>query len=220
VTTRRWALSWLAAAGTVALVAAVVIVFSSLHGFSTASLRHRVDAAGPAGPLVFMVLLAACVVFAPIPNTPFYIVAGVIWGPIFGSAYTMAAVVAGSTAAFLLARVIPRAPIRRLMGAEARDKIDRARLPPAPWIVFWARLFPATNFDWINYLAGMTSMRLAPFVVATAAGMAPATVATVVAGAKIEDDPLVAIGLIAGWLAVLVLTWPFAVRKWRRATGA
>lgn len=105
------------------------------------------------------------------------------------------------------------------MGADAREKLDQAQLPAAPWIVFWARLFPATNFDWINYLAGMTSMRAAPFVLATAAGMAPATIATVVAGAKIEDDPLVAVALIAAWLVALVVTWPFAVRKWRRATG-
>ena len=209
----------MAAAGTVIVAVVLVVAMSALPGVSAHSLRDRVDAAGPAGPLVFLALLVACVVFAPVPNTPFYIVAGVVWGPILGSLYAMVGAVGGSAVAFLLARVIPRGPIRRLMGAEARDKLDRARLPTAPWIVFWARLFPATNFDWINYLAGMTSMRLAPFLVATAAGMAPATVATVVAGAKIEDDPAVAITLIAVWFTVLVVTWPFAVSRWRRVTG-
>ena len=91
------------------------------------------------------------------------------------------------------------------------------RLPPAAWIVFWARLLPATNFDWINYLAGLTGVRFWPFVLATGLGMAPATIATVVAGSTVEDHPVVALGIVVAWLVVLIVSWPLAVNRWRTA---
>ncbi len=214
------AVTWGSALLAAAAAAAVILLLNGpwhVPGFGVHSLRERVDNAGAAGPLVFMALLAACIIFAPVPNTPFYIVAGAIWGPIVGSAYAMSGAVAGSTLAFLLARTVPREAIYRLAGAELRRRMEDPRLPPAGWVVFWARLLPATNFDWINYLAGLTSVRLIPFIAATTFGMGPATIATVVAGSTVEHQPVLALVIVVAWLAVLVATWPLAVRRWRRA---
>ena len=41
--------------------------------------------------------------------------------------------------------------------------------------VLLARLLPFTAFDLLSYAAGLTRMRLGPFIVATAIGMTPAT---------------------------------------------
>ncbi len=215
-------LTW-ASAGLTALVAAAVILLLNgplaIPGVGVEPLRHRVDSAGPAGPVLFVALLSACVVFAPVPNTPFYIVSGAVWGSVLGSVYAMAGATLGSAIAFALAREIPHETVLRLGGAELRRIMTDPRLPPAAWVVFWARLLPATNFDWINYLAGMTGVRFVPFVLATALGMAPATIATVVAGSTVEDNPRVAFGIVVAWVVVLGTTWPLAVGRWRRATG-
>ncbi len=212
--------TWGSALAAAAAAAGVILLLNGpweVPGFGVEALRSRVGEGGAAGPLVFVALLAACVVVAPIPNTPFYIVAGAIWGPVVGAAYAMAGAVGGSALAFLLARTIPREAIYRLAGAELRRRMEDPRLPPVGWIIFWTRLLPATNFDWINYLAGLTNVRFVPFIIATALCMGPATIATVIAGSRVEHQPLLALVIVVAWLAVLVATWPIAVRGWRSA---
>jgi uncharacterized membrane protein YdjX (TVP38/TMEM64 family) len=169
-------------------------------GFGAGSLRDQVESAGPAGPLVFLGLLAAAVIIAPIPNTPFFVVAGVIWGPVAGSAYAMAGLLAGSLGAFLLARLIPRRVVAAMVGRRAWGQIARASEAASPWAVFWARLLPAMNFDWINYLAGLTPIEALPFALATAAGTGPATILTVAAGSAIEDNLPLSVALTAAWV--------------------
>ncbi len=182
-------------------------------GVGAGSLRDQVESAGPAGPLLFIGLLAAAVIVAPIPNTPFFVVAGVIWGPVVGSAYAMAGLMAGSLGAFLLARLIPRRVVAAMVGRRAWGRMARASEAASPWAVFWARLLPATNFDWINYLAGLTPIAALPFILATAAGTAPATVVTVAAGSAIGDNLALSVTLTAAWVVAAGISALFVSRR-------
>jgi uncharacterized membrane protein YdjX (TVP38/TMEM64 family) len=79
--------------------------------------------------------------------------------------------------------------------------------------VFWARLLPATNFDWINYLAGLTPIAALPFILATAAGTAPATVVTVAAGSAIGDNLALSVALTAAWVVAAGISALFVSRR-------
>lgn len=200
----------------VAAIGALLIAsqfFDIIPGFSTAALRRRIDAAGPWGPVLFLALLVGSVVVAPIPNTPFFIAAGLVWGAWLGSLLSLAGMAIGSFLAFLLAQYLTRSTLRRLVGAQTFDRIEPWAKGLGPWAVFWARLLPVTNFDWINYLAGLTPMRLVPFTVATMLGIAPATIATVVAGAAMERRPLVTIVITAAWIIAFAISSTFIARR-------
>lgn len=184
-----------------------------IPGFSTGELHRSIDAAGPWGPALFLGLLAGSVVLAPIPNTPFFIAAGLVWGPWVGSLLSLAGMAIGSMVAFLLAQYLTRSTLRRLVGAKTWDRIEPWSRGLGTWAVFWARLLPVTNFDWINYLAGLTPMRLVSFTTATMLGILPATVATVVAGAAIEDHPLVTLGITAAWVIAFALSCVYIRRN-------
>ncbi|MBN9494843.1 TVP38/TMEM64 family protein [bacterium] len=197
-------------------LAALLIVAQFVEispGLSTGAVHRRIDAAGPWGPILFLALLAGSILFAPIPNTPFFIAAGLAWGWWYGSLLSLLGMAIGSFSAFVLAQYLTRGTLKRLIGAQTFDRIEPLTQHFGPWAVFWARLLPATNFDWINYLAGLTPMRFLPFAVATMLGILPATVATVAAGAAIERRPLVTLGITAAWLVAFVVSSMFIARR-------
>ena len=212
---RSLLLTILGIVGVLPLYVLAIIVSGAAPGANEGSLTRWVEGAGPAAPLVFTMLLAGAVVVAPIPNTPFFIVAGAIWGPVLGSVYSMTGMLAGSFIALLLARSIPRATVRALIPPRARIRLEATPEATKPWILFWARLLPATNFDWANYVAGLTSIRSIPFLVATFAGIAPATIATVVVGSALHDDPVLAVTVTVAWLIGAGASLVYVIRRER-----
>ncbi len=67
-------------------------------------LRGLVDRLGVFGPLAVVMLLALAIVMSPIPSAPIAIVAGAAYGPVWGTALTMAGSFLGAVIAFLVAR--------------------------------------------------------------------------------------------------------------------
>ena len=86
-------------------------------------------------------------------------------------------------------------------------------------VVFWTRLMPGVNFDWISFVAGMTSVPFRTFIVFSFLGMIPPTATTVVLGEGLGKDPR--ISLVAGGLWVLAILatagyfW-FRRKHWRK----
>jgi uncharacterized membrane protein YdjX (TVP38/TMEM64 family) len=76
------------------------------------------------GPLAYMGLLALSVLIAPIPNAPIFVAAGLAWGPVLGTIYSMAGMAIGSIVAFYLARWAGRKHLPRLVGHKAATRLD------------------------------------------------------------------------------------------------
>ena len=88
-------------------------------------------------------------------------------------------------------------------------------------LVFWARLFPATNFDWISFAAGLTAIRFRTFFVYSLLGMTPPTILSVAAGDSLTRDIRLTFLLVGIWVGGMVaggayLWW----RRGRRRTNA
>ena len=66
--------------------------------------------------------------------------------------------------------------------------------------IFWLRVLPAVNFDWISFAAGMTSMRFTPFIVFSALGMLLPTALTVAAGNGLDGNPRLTFMMGGLWL--------------------
>lgn len=156
------------------------------------------------GPAVYVAVLALSVLFAPIPNVPIFIAAGLAWGPVLGTVYSMAGMTVGSALAFWVSRRLGRRHVRRLIGSKAAARIDRLAETMGGQVIFWARMLPVVNFDLISFLAGLTAISFPRFLVASFLGMLVPTTIAVVAGDSLGRDVRVTLGLGAFWVAGIV----------------
>ena len=192
------------AIGFAAVVAAYVIaakVFGLSFDLNAKPFQEWVDGFGPWGPVIFILVMAFSVLFAPIPNVPIFIAAGLAWGPVIGTLYSMIGLLLGSSMAFYVARWFGRRHLPRLIGAKAALRLDDLSQTMGGQMIFWLRMLPAVNFDWISFAAGMTSMRFSVFIVFSALGMLLPTGLTVVAGDGLDGNLNVTIAMGGVWMA-------------------
>lgn len=202
--------------GFLVLVAAYFVVAELLgvtYDIDAEPFRDWVDQWGIWGPIVYMAVLAVSVLFAPIPNAPIFIAAGLAWGPVVGTIYSMAGMILGSAMAFAIARRFGRRHLPRLIGGKAASRVDHLMISMGGKIIFWARMMPVVNFDILSYIAGLTAIRFWSYILWSSAGMLVPTTIAVVAGDSLAEDIRITLGLGGLWVAGVVAS---AFYFWRR----
>lgn len=148
-------------------------------------LRAAVDRAGWAGPVVLAGLYAIAATLL-VPASPFTIAAGVLFGPVLGTLTALVGATLGATGAFLLGRSLGRDAVAAF-GGRPLERIDRALAQRGFVALLIVRLVPLFPFNLVNVAAGVTGLRLRVFVLATAVGIVPGTVAFAALGGTIDD---------------------------------
>jgi len=166
------------------------------------------DTWGPAGPLVFMVMMATAVVVSPLPSLPLDLAAGVAFGPLLGTSYSVVGAEVGAVISFLIGRFLGRDLIARFLKVDVvfcEKCTDRHLIG----LVFLSRLFPVFSFDLISYGAGLTNMSLKAFALATLVGMIPPTYALTYFGSRVVtvDWPLILSGAVLIIVFLLLPKW-------------
>lgn len=175
---------------------------------------------GPAFPLVFFAVHAV-VTIAPIPRTIFTLAAGVLFGPVTGIAVTVGASTVSAVLALLMVRVVGREWFATRMTHPAVRSIDDSLVRRGWLAVGSLRLIAPVPFSVVNYSCGISSIRVAPFALATAVGVVPGTVGIVVLGDAIggHANPwmlalsgfCIALGVVG-----LAVDWRLSTRSARR----
>jgi uncharacterized membrane protein YdjX (TVP38/TMEM64 family) len=192
----------------------ITIAFDLSLKIDAEPFRDWVEERGPMGVVVFILVMAASVLFAPIPNVPIFIAAGLAWGPVLGTVYCMAGLTLGSAAAFWVSRRFGRTHLPKLIGHKAAARLDGMVDTMGGRVVFWTRIMPGVNFDWISFVAGMTSVPFRTFIVYSFLGMIPPTAITVAMGDQLGKNPLITIALGGIWvLAILATAGYFWMRR-------
>jgi uncharacterized membrane protein YdjX (TVP38/TMEM64 family) len=118
-----------------------------------------------------------------LPGSALTIGAGVVYGLGWGFVAVSAGSTLGATAAFLVARYLARERVERWAARDPRfAAIDQAVGREGWKIVLLTRLSPVFPFNLLNYLYGLTRVRLGPYVLASWIGMMPGTVLYVYLG--------------------------------------
>ncbi len=201
------------------LVAGYLVVseyFGLSYRVDAQPLRDWVEDRGALGPIGFILLMAISVLFAPIPNAPIFIAAGLVWGPALGTAYSMAGMMLGSVMAFYVSRWFGRRHIHRLIGHKAADRLDGLVDTMGGRVIFWARMLPVVNFDWISFVAGLTTIRFWPFFAASFLGMLLPTTVAVVAGDALGKDVRVTLAMAGIWVGGIAGSAVFFYERRRR----
>jgi uncharacterized membrane protein YdjX (TVP38/TMEM64 family) len=153
--------------------------------------------AGPLAPLLLIGSMVCAVVIPPIPSVPLDLAAGAVFGPFYGALYAVIGAEIGAIGCFLLARVLGRDALSKLLKVETVF-CQRCTDHQLMGLVFFARLLPIFSFDVVSYGAGLTKISLKTFALATLFGMAPPTFAFTYLGSSVISVqwPLILAGMI------------------------
>ena len=165
--------------------------------FSDRERVQRVVAdAGVLAPVVFVVLLVAQAVVAPLPAPALAMGAGYSFGVYKGFLLTWFGALLGGVISFWISRWVGRDLVA---GSERMKRLDRFVDEHGAITIFVLRLLPLVSFDAISYAAGLSGISFWRFFVATALGMLPGTMAFVYLGGASSSAgfALVLIGLSA-----------------------
>jgi uncharacterized membrane protein YdjX (TVP38/TMEM64 family) len=188
---------WIRALAVVLGIVALVVLQLTLDIFSYFSqerIQGWLTAAGPAAPIVFMLVMTSAIVISPIPSLPLDIAAGVFFGPLLGTLYSAIGALGGSVVSFMIARLLGRELVARLLRGHivfCTGCSDRILTK----VVFLSRLIPVVSFDVVSYGAGLTAMSLGKFALATFLGMLPLTFVYNYFGSVL---------VVQGWVSALV----------------
>lgn len=179
----------------------------------TITLRQWIDSFGILAPVVFIPVQIAQVIFAPIPGQLIALAGGYLFGPVYGTIYSLLGVTVGSSIAFLLTKRYGRPLVERVLHEDVIAGFDgfveRVGLPG--FIAFI--IVPGLPDDAVCFLAGLTTWRLKTFLFAIIIGRFPAYVLTIYAGGELASGRFVVGVVLIGVLAVLSVVGYFKQDK-------
>ena len=175
---------------------------------------------GRIAPLIYIGLYLVSTVFF-IPGSPVTILAGFVFGPLWGIFYASVASIISVSVAFLIARYVARDLVEGwVKGNTQFRKIDE-QVEEQGWrIVMFTRLVPIFPFNLQNYAYGLTSIRFPTYVLVSAIFMLPGTAVFVqLGGAFVSGEgniwkTLLYLG-IAGVLMLLLSLIPRLLQKYQ-----
>ncbi len=178
----------------IALIAAIIIVLIAARAFGIGerlgALRDWIQALGPMGPVVFVLLYAVAVV-AALPGSALTVVAGALFGSVLGVIVVSVASTLGASLSFLVGRYFARGAVANwLSDKEKFRKLDKMTEEQGAIIVAVTRLVPIFPFNLLNYGFGLTRVPFWTYVFWSWLCMLPGTVLYVV-GADVVTKAVV-----------------------------
>ena len=151
----------------------IFMLFSSM---SVESIFGYIRSFGPYAVAVSFFLMVFQSVAAPLPAFLITFANATIWGWWRGAILSWSSAMAGALLCFLIARVAGRDVVEKLTTKFAMDSVEQYFKKYGKHPILICRLLPFVSFDFISYAAGLTSMGLASFLIATGIGQLPATI--------------------------------------------
>jgi uncharacterized membrane protein YdjX (TVP38/TMEM64 family) len=182
------------AAGVGALFALIALSGS----ISPARVRDAIDPLGAAAVPAFIATsaLLSCAMF---PGPLLAGASGLLFGTAVGTPVSIASATLAAVLAFSISRFVARDAVDALAGRRLREVqawIERKGF----WAVLYARLVPGAPYTLLNYVAGLTRLRLLAFAAATAIAVSPRAFAYTALGGSLDDlaspEAIVAIVLL------------------------
>lgn len=148
--------------------------------------RQWVDSHGLLGPLAFLGMMVLQVFVAVIPGEPLEIGAGYAFGAVEGTILCILGAAIGSTLVFLFVR---RFGVRAVEVFISREKIQSLRFLQntrrVHLFLLVAFLLPGTPKDVLCYVAGLTTLKLGPFILISSICRLPSIVTSTIGGSAL-----------------------------------
>jgi len=206
-----------------ASAAAAAAAYPYRHLFDAAALERLVHGAGGWGPTLYMGIYVVATVLS-LPGAVLTLAGGALYGPVWGSFYSLTGATAGAIAAFAIARYVASDWVARKTAGRARQLIEGVEQEGWRFVAF-VRLVPLFPFNLANYALGLTRIRLRDYALASYVFMLPGALAYAYLGyagreALAGGDGLLRKGLAALALLAVVAFLPRLVKRLRGGDAA
>ena len=187
------------------LIAGITFAIINRDAFDAAALQAWVKSAGPAGPLLFMLIYALGTVFF-LPGSVLTLAGGALFGPVLGTLYNLTGATLGATLAFLVARYLASNWVEEKTGGRLKQLKEGVEGEGWRFVAF-VRLVPLFPFNLLNYALGLTRIKLTHYILASYLCMLPGAIAytylgyagreAVAGGSGVIQKGLLALALLA-----------------------
>lgn len=177
------------------------------------SLPQRLMAHPKTAALSLIGLQILQVIICFLPGQPIQFAASYLFGTLGGYLVSIVGAIIGAFAAYYIARFLGADAVKSIFGEEKvekyRSKINSGK---GLLIVLLIYLIPGLPKDLIGYVAGISSMRVIPFIIVSSIGRTPPMFGSLLVGTFFQAKNWVAIAILAV-ICAIILTICFIKRK-------
>jgi uncharacterized membrane protein YdjX (TVP38/TMEM64 family) len=143
---------------------------------------------GPYAKVVFILVQALQVVFAPVPGEVTGFVGGYLFGSTMGTICSTMGLMLGSSLAFGIARGLGIKFVEKIVKKEYIDKFNLFITHKGLYIAFMLFVIPGFPKDSLCYLLGLTHMRFLDFFLMNLIGRLPGTLLLTFQGSAVKNE--------------------------------
>lgn len=168
-------------------------------------------------PLALVAAYAAVIPFGFIPVSPLVVASGFVFGPVWGSIYSIIGMLVGGVIGYYVARLLGRDFIIQIAGPKLK-RAEKVFERQGFWPLVQARFLPIP-FAFIGFAAALAGVGTARFMITTVIGVLPVTVVHTYFAPKLLRDPNPIDGAI--YLSIMtvfniLIGWPQIQERLRR----
>ena len=175
------------------IVGIIIYMFPVMRKLSTKegqlAFKEKVSSSGILGLLMLFALQVAQIFLIIIPGEPIEILAGMCYGPIWGTIFIMVSAGIISTIIFSLVRKYGKRFVYNFCDKEKVAKIENSKIFKNPnkieMIMFILFLLPGTPKDLLAYIAGLLPINPVKFVLISVFARFPSVISSTLAGANL-----------------------------------
>lgn len=175
------------------IVGIIMYMFPVMKELSTnegqIAFKEKVSSSGILGLLMLLVLQIAQIFLIIIPGEPIEILAGMCYGPIWGTVFIMASAGIISVIIFFLVRKYGKKFVYNFCDKEKVTKIENSKLFKNPkkieMIMLILFILPGTPKDLLVYIAGLLPIKPIRFVLISVFARFPSVISSTLAGANL-----------------------------------
>lgn len=149
----------------------LISVFINREAIDLSFLKRFVETSGIFGPIIFIFSYALTTILF-FPGSAITFLGGVLFGPILGTLYNLTGATLGATFAFLISRYL----LSDFVASKSSGKVKQITkaVDAEGWrFVAFVRLIPLFPFNLVNYIFGITKVKLSHYFFATFLFMLP-----------------------------------------------
>ncbi|MBQ2938429.1 MAG: TVP38/TMEM64 family protein [Clostridia bacterium] len=151
--------------------------------------KEKIQESGMIGPLILFGLEIAQVLLAVLPGEPIEVLAGICFGPIWGSIFLMISVFIITCAIYFLVKKYGRKFIYEFFPKEKVNKLENSKLfkdeKKIEIVMIILFLIPATPKDLLVYIGGLLPIKSSRFILISTLLRFPSIISSVIAGDNI-----------------------------------
>lgn len=169
--------------------------------------KERIEQAGMIGPLIILGLEIAQVLLAVLPGEPIEMLAGICFGPLWGSVLLMISVFIITCIIYFLVKKYGRKFIYEFFPKEKVNKLENSKLfkdeKKIEMVMIILFLIPATPKDLLVYIGGLLPIKSSRFILISTLLRIPSIISSTIVGNNILEGEW-KVGILAYLITFLI----------------